>query len=418
MPRSQGRQNQRVSIAVGWNGRLNCAWADGNRFASVNRKYVVHFGELPEIRERAAKLSLEPAAKSTPGKPTPTPSIDWTIERDGKTYHVYFDDLHRHTNISRCMPTIDGSLTDAHRYALDAVEYDFLAVTDHTRDIDPFSWWRTQKACDHFHIPGRYVPIYGYERSNLSAGGGHRNVFFLNRGAEVNPSDHYYIGSDLPRQDANPDTTLYPWMKRRGDALTAAHTPEYSKAAIRGTWTYADPQMEPVAEIFQGLRRSYERPGSGVAEEASLWYALRKGNRLGFIASSDHMSTHMSYACVWATEKTQEAIFEGLGARRTYAATERIGLDVRIGSALMGEETNLDNDSVTLSIRAEGTAPIQEIQVIRSGQIIETLRPNLRRLELQSVDLKPLSGTSYYYIRLVQQDGAIAWGSPIWVKRQ
>ena len=80
------------------------------------------------------------------------------LARDPAT-HVYFGDLHRHTNISRCAPTIDGSLTDAHRYALDAVELDFLAITDHTRDVGPLDWWRTQQAADLFHIPGRYVPI-------------------------------------------------------------------------------------------------------------------------------------------------------------------------------------------------------------------------------------------------------------------
>ncbi len=161
--------------------------------------------------------------------PPPAPQIDWTITRGGEDLQIYFGDLHRHTNISRCSPTIDGCLTDAHRYALDAVEYDFLAVTDHTRDVDAFSWWRTQKAADWFHIPGRYVPIYGYERSNMTPGGGHRNVFFLNRGAEVSRSDHWYSGRELKQQDANPDTTLYPWLRERGDALTAAHTPAYDK---------------------------------------------------------------------------------------------------------------------------------------------------------------------------------------------
>lgn len=417
LPRSQGRQNQRVSFAVGPTGRLECAWADGNRFASVDRKYVALHGTLPKVIEKPADLPLEEIELDEPGSTASAPKVPWTIERDGKEYHLYFGDLHRHTNISRCAPTIDGCLTDAHRYALNAVELDFLAITDHTRDVNPFAWWRTQQAVDLFHIPGRYIPIYAYERSNDNAGGGHRNVFFLNRGQEVSRSDHWYMGRGLPRRDANPDTTLYPWMKERGGALTAAHTPAYSAAAKRGTWTYNDPQVEPVAEVFQGFRRSYVRPGKSVREEASVWYALRKGHRLGFIASSDHISTHQSYACIWATEKTREALFEGLQARRTFAATDRIALDVRIGNALMGEELAHEGSEIAVQIRAVTTAPVQEIEVVRSGQVIGKLHPRGRDVDTRFVDKKPLPGKSYYYIRLEQEDGGLAWGSPIWVKR-
>jgi hypothetical protein len=418
LPRSQGRQDQRVAFAAGSDGRLHCAWADGNRFASVNRKYVVHFGSLPPLAERAAPLPLEPAAVPPPGTPEPAPKIPWSIARGGKDHHVYFGDLHRHTNISRCSPTIDGCLTDAHRYALDAVELDFLAITDHTRDVDPFSWWRTQQAADLFHVPGRYVPIYGYERSNLAPGGGHRNVFLLKRGHDVNVSDHWYIGRNLPRPDRRPDTTLYPWLREQGGALTAAHTPEYDRGAMRGTWTYNDPQVEPVAEIYQSFRRSYERPDERLREEVSLWHALTRGRKLGFIASSDHLATHTSYACIWATERTREALFEGLQARRTYAATDRIGLEMRIGDALMGEQVKLAGEKVTVSIRALGTQDIDEIQVVRSGKVIAALRPGTREVQTSHVDAEPLRGESWYYVRLTQRDGALAWGSPIWVIRE
>jgi hypothetical protein len=308
-------------------------------------------------------------------------------------------------------------LNDAHRYALNAVGLDFLAITDHTRDVDPFSWWRTQKLADQLYLPGRYVTIFAYERSNGTPAGGHRNVFFLHRGADVNPSDAWYTGRDLEPADTNPDTSLYPWMRRRGDTLTAAHTPVYDRRLDRGTWTYNDPQMEPVAEIFQGFRHSFERPGAGVAERAALWFALQKGYRLGFIASSDHISTHMSYACVWAREKTREAIFEALAARRTYAATDRIALDVRIGETLMGEETRADGGEVTISVRALGTAPIKDIEIVRSGEVIATLHPEGSRIDTNHVDRTPLPGESYYYVRLLQDDGALAWGSPIWVRR-
>lgn len=422
LPRSQGRQNQRVAFAAGVNAPLELAWSDGNRFASINRKYALHHGRLPAAPP-AADIQWSAIELPQPGKAVPEPTVDLTMEKDGVVYDVYFGDLHRHTNISRCMPTIDGCLDDAHRYAINAVQYDFLGITDHTRDVDPYSWWRTQKTNDWFNIPGRYVPIHAYERSNQTAGGGHRNVFFLKRGAPINPSDHWFSGTGRPEPtNRDPDKTLYPWLKERGDSLTAAHTPVGANGSKKGTWTYNDPQVEPVAEIFQGFRRDYERPGPGVAEQASLWYALNKGHRLGFIASSDHMSTHMSFACVWAESKTREAIFEALKARRTYAATDRIGLAYQIGDALMGEETQLrPGEDATLKIKVSGTAEIKEIQIVRSGEVILTApKPSPtedHRVNLDFTDSNTPDGSSYYYVRVTQEDGAIAWGSPIWVKR-
>ena len=368
-------------------------------------------GSLPPIDEPPAAIPLEPAEFGEAAQPVPASRITMTMRRNTETYRLFFGDLHRHTSISRCSPTIDGGLQDAYRYALDVAEYDFLAITNHTRDVDPFSWWRTQKACDLFHAPGRFVPIYGYERSNRVMGGGHRNVFFLGRGHEVNPGEAWYSGRNLPVADRDPDTTLYPWLRER-EALTAAHTPEWSADAMKGTWTFSDPQVEPVAEIFQAFRRSYERPGARVSEQASLWYALRSGHRLGFIASSDHISTHMSYACVWAQDKSRKSIFEALQARRTYAATDRIGLDVRIGDALMGEETTLPQPRATLRIRAVGTSPIRELEVVRSGRVIHTIRPDRQQIDVEFTDPDAVSGEAWYYVRLLQSDDAIAWGSP------
>ena len=59
-------------------------------------------------------------------------------------------------------------------------------------------------------------------------------------------------------------------------------------------------------EIYQGDRQNYEMPGAprsnsekdsigGWQSKGWVSMALQKGYQLGFEASSDHVSTHMSY---------------------------------------------------------------------------------------------------------------------------
>ena len=66
--------------------------------------------------------------------------------------------------------------------------------------------------------------------------------------------------------------------------------------------------------------------------------ALKKGYRLGFEASSDHISTHMSYCNLWVTNRTREGVMEAFRKRRIYGSTDNILADVRCGAHFMGEE--------------------------------------------------------------------------------
>ena len=79
-------------------------------------------------------------------------------------------------------------------------------------------------------------------------------------------------------------------------------------------WRDNDPAIEPVVEIYQGARNSYEVLGGprvhdpdtppknapgGFKPLGMVWNAWAKGYRLGTITSSDHGSTHISYALVY-----------------------------------------------------------------------------------------------------------------------
>ncbi len=420
LPQSRGRQNQRVGTAVDKAGTLWCAWSTGHHHVDIRNQ--LRLARLPELAGRVAEPPIAVAEQPAPvAKPEPAPR-SWRIERAGHRYRICFGDLHRHTDISLCTPTVDGCLVDALRYALDAAQLDFIAITDHTRDTDPYPWWRTQKVIDLFYVPGRLATIYAYERSNSIAGGGHRNVFFLKRGWPVIKADYLFPAAE--RAEQSPQKALYPKLRGK-DAFSIAHTPGYMRRIERGTWTFHDPQVEPLAELIQAYRRDYEQPGQprwpgarlggNLATEASLWYALARGYKLGFIASSDHHSTHLSFASAWSEGVSREQVFEALRARRTYAATDKIVLDVRIGQALLGESTKL-GESDSLAIRARGTGPIAEVQVVHGGTIIWRSEPGKAEFEAKVPIRRDPSAAGFYYVRLRQSDGNMAWSSPIWVE--
>ena len=50
--------------------------------------------------------------------------------------------------------------------------------------------------------------------------------------------------------------------------------------------------------------------------------------------------------------------------------------------------------------------------------MIYTGNPNQKEVALTYLDKDPQPGAGYYYVRVVQDDREIAWGSPIWVEYQ
>ncbi len=153
-------------------------------------------------------------------------------------------------------------------------------------------------------------------------------------------------------------------------------------------WRDNDPEVEPVVEIFQGDRVSSEHRGApraarsaedhppgGYQEAGFVWNAYRKGYRLGTITSSDHVSTHISYAMVYTTQPTRDAIFEGFKKRHTYGATDNIILDYRMGEHFMGEEFTTSS-MPPLKIRVIGTSKVASVEIIKNEEVIFTTTPN------------------------------------------
>lgn len=336
----------------------------------------------------------------------------YRAESEGRTYRIVRGDMHRHTDIS-WDGNRDGSLFDSYRYALDAASMDYQGVADHNAGEDvEYNWRMGQRGVDLFQIPGRFTPLYGYERSR-SYPSGHRNVMFAQRGVPV----FGFLPNELSDNQNAGLLPLYAHLKQeRG--VVMAHT----VATGAGTdWTDSDPEVEPLVEIYQGYRTNYEHEGAPRADDpiarpaGLVWNAWQKGLKLGLQASSDHVSTHASYGMIWVEEVSREAILDGIRARRSYAATDNILVDFRVDGSMMGSVIR-SSGRPRLTAKVVGARPIDRIEVIRNNQYVHT-HPGGGSAEVsfEYVDNSAPPGESWYYIRVEQEDGELAWASPVWV---
>jgi hypothetical protein len=413
-------------------GEVWAAWmTDGRTFRTqvpVHADiYAAALGEAPAPRFSPSGFEpfAEPFAEAVPVHPHEAADVravrGYRIAAGGREYRIYRGDMHRHTDVSQDFK-YDGSLLELYRYALDAAAFDYIAATDHQTGYDQeFTWWQNQKLAEVFLEPGRFTPLFGSERS-VPYPNGHRNVIFDHPGVRPLP---------IPEEEMSGRVgaaKLYEYL-RRSQGISMPH----STATDQGTdWRDNDPVVEPLMEIYQGYRNSYEYEGaprsattlnpqaqkSGWQPSGFYWNALAKGYKLGVQSSSDHWSTHISYACILAEKFTREGLLDAMRKRHAYGATDNVILDFRARAAgkeyLMGDVYKAAA-APQFTVHVAGTGPILQIDLIKNRTFVYTTRPGSRDATFEFTDREFGGPESYYYVRVLQEDGQLAWSSPMWV---
>jgi hypothetical protein len=446
LDRTSGRNDVWADAAKDAQGRLWFAWSrDGRSFGAGQP--IERGAPAPGVTEVSYTI-IDPAAAAwtASGEPKLVPFTEkplliqavhpseardvdairsYRYETPGRKYRILRGDLHRHTDISPD-GIGDGSLRDFYRYALTAGQYDFMLVTDHqyggSGDGLEYNWWRTEKSEDVYRVPNRFWPLFGTERS-LPYPNGHRNTIFATRGIRELP-----ISREEAAGKVNTGSVLYPYL-HQNNGITAAH----STGTDQGTdWRDNDPEVEPFVEIYQGLHSSYEYVGAPRAEtedkryfhhgagwrpDGFVWEAWKKGLKLGVQASSDHIATHDAYACVLVEDKAdleRQDLVDAMKQRHTYAATDNIIVDLRIGDHIMGDAF-ASKDVPVIKVHAVGTRPLSRIVLVKNNEFLYTYEANGADVKFEFRDENITPGESYYYVRVEQSDGSLAWASPIWV---
>ena len=98
----------------------------------------------------------------------------------------------------------------------------------------------------------------------------------------------------------------------------------------------------------------------------------------------------------------------------------------------MGSELNLKERpelarSRIVSVEFHGTSPLERIEIIRNNEVAKIFESSQQdytltwedTASLEEILLKPTrfcpNRFSFYYIRAIQEDGEVAWASPIWI---
>ena len=351
------------------------------------------------------------------------------VQVGGRDLQFLRGEFHRHTEFSSHRDW-DGPFEEVWRYGLDVAALDWIGPGDHDYAVSHgYLWWLQQKASDIYHVPGEFSAAYTYER-NVSYPSGHRNVMLPRRGIRPVPRMRGRELLNGTEEEGSPDIrNLYAYL-REFDAICSSHT----SATNMGTdWRDGDVEVEPVVELFQGHRQSYELSGGptaatgpddtiqGYRPAGFVWEAFQEGRRLGFQASSDHVSTHISYAIVLAEENSREGIIDAFKKRHSYAAHDNIALVVRSGEYLMGDEFST-RATPRLEIVARGTAPIDSVEIVRQvglqkPAVVTSMEPRSIDVDLAWSDSAAVPGEwNMYYVRLKQRNEAMAWASPLWVQ--
>lgn len=220
-----------------------------------------------------------------------------------------------------------------------------------------------------------------------------------------------------------------------------------------------DADFERVVEIYnawgssectakEGNTRPIRPEGKkGVSESAngSIQNALLRNHRFGFVAGGlddrgifaelfegDQVQYSPGLTAIITTEHTRSAIIEALYNRSCYATTgKRIIVGLYIAGFPMGSELSTFSKHGLLVNRhitgyVSGTTRLKTIEIIRNGKVIHTIQPEGYSSNFTYDDMVPLEKVAhdakdkkppfvYYYIRATQEDGHLAWSSPIWV---
>lgn len=382
----------------------------------------------------ATELPLEPAREPFEGsvpRPGPPPGFfaEPTAKAEVEGYRVLFGDVHMHSSYSDGT----GSPDEIYLRARESYKYDFAVMTDHDdftgNRILPSEWDQLKAITNLFNGPRSFVTLVGFEWTDARhpQGDGHKNVYYRDDGPMI--------------WHTNPETgdsaTLFPLL-RNLQGICFPHHIGWTGV----DWSAHDHVAQPNVEIVS-VHGAYEFMGNlpikhrGGMPGHFVRDGLALGKRFGLVGGSDAhgLAWHHGIARrrnpwthgltgVLVNEATREAVWDALAQRRCYATSgPKIIVDFSVSGVVMGGEAPRQTDTgPEIRARVEAPSRLQYASLVRNGQEILHSGGDVNSAVIRFIDDvaatrsdgRSGSGDSYY-LRIVLENGEMAWSSPVFV---
>lgn len=353
---------------------------------------------------------------------------------NAQTYNYYFGNIHAHSSYS------DGNQDSAtslmtkplqdFNYARASQHIDFYGISEHNHYsagmTTPVNYHRGIADANTANVDGSFVALYGMEWGVIS-GGGHVIVYGYDSliGWDINDYDVYVAQNDYAslwkKINEKPGSFAYlahPQSSDYGNLFTSAST-VIADNAIVGMAARSGPASSTNA--------SYSNPSTG--NYISRYNdALKRGYHLG--VGLDH-DTHNSVfgrqtagrLVVLAPALTRSAILDALQKMRFYSSDDwNLKVNFSIAGQPMGSSmTHTGTPVISVSVTDADVENVSNISVYYgvpgSGSNATLLTSATNTANLSYTHALANNATCYYYVRVTQADGNIAWTSPIWYTR-
>ena len=352
---------------------------------------------------------------------------------DAHELNLYWGDIHGHTILS------DGlkSPEEYFEFACEEAALDFTAIADHSQYLSDEDWEHIQRATREFNSPGEMVTLLGYEYS-LNAPKpcyGDKNIYY--------PGDEGPLlrATDIMRSEYADMREHAPEWKENG-AMMILHQHAH------GSGSFYDPDLVRLCEVYsiwgaseggtvearsgtpsidatRPLMPARDRDYAGhlgadlLAEGWILGFMAASDDHAGRPGKTDWLRTRRAYpgglAGVWMPELTREALWDALWNRRCYGTSgARIALEFELDGTPMGSILEGDHPEPQIEVSATGTETIALVEVLRGREVIYTHTGVGPVVHFVITDAEPPAEGCYYYVRVTQVDGEMAWSSPVW----
>lgn len=401
------------------------------------------FIALPNIYFNEPGLYIIKLKNQTTGKIFYSTPIMCSVE-DGNM--LFWGTLHDESSRFNSGEQIESAL----RHFRDDKSLQFFATSSAEDEEDtPSDVWKLVNTCvTEFNEDDRFVTMVGMEWFSDAADEGCRQFIF----------------SKDNRPLLRKKETKWNSLKK----IYKAHSPKElisipSLTSLKGygcNFESFAPEFERVVEIYNTFgstenlsKDGNERPFASAKKRAGLEQvegtiinALNNGCRFGFVAGGfddrgpyktlidkEFTTYSRGLTAILSPLHDRESLFQGLYNRNCYATTgERILLSFNLAGKIMGSELSTVTKPGLFYTRfisgfVAGIDEISKAIIYRNGKEFKVFENQKPFFEFSIEDsepyekllLEPREETEhpfiYYYLKVIQKNGHIAWASPIWV---